>query len=103
MPYGESSYNSYRFPIKSVEYAAANVPILATGTVSHHQILDSSIALFYDQSNPLDFVLKLEELLKNPNQILVLRDAAKAWASNYTYYNRVKLASEALRNLGKMV
>jgi glycosyltransferase involved in cell wall biosynthesis len=103
MPYGESSYNSYRFPIKSVEYAAANLPILATDTVSHHQILDSSIALFYDQSNPLDFVLKLEELLKNPNQILVLREAAKAWATNYTYHNRVKLASEALQNLGKMV
>ncbi len=103
IPCGESSYNKYRFPIKSVEYAAAGVPILATGTVSHHQILDSSIALFYDQSNPLDFVLKLEELLKNPSQILVLRATAMAWASNYTYYNRAKLASEALRNLGKLV
>ena len=102
MPYKESTYNSYRFPIKSVEYAAANVPILATSTVSHRQILNPAIAVFYDQSNPLDFVLKLEELLKHPKQIQVLREGATAWASNYTYYNRVKLASEALRNLERM-
>jgi glycosyltransferase involved in cell wall biosynthesis len=103
MPYNESNYNSYRFPIKSVEYAAANVAILATSTVSHLQILNPSVAVFYDPSNPLDFVLKLEDLLKHPKLIQVLREGAMAWASNYTYYNRVKVASEALQNLGIMV
>jgi len=101
MPYKESAYNRYRFPIKSVEYAAAGLPILATSTASHQQILNPSIAVFYDQADTHDFVMKLDDLLHNQERILNLRKSAAEWASNFTYYNRVMLASKALRNLEK--
>jgi len=101
MPYKESGYNRYRFPIKSVEYAAAGLPILATNTASHQQILNPSIAVFYDQVDPHDFVRKLDDLLANEERILNLRKSAADWASNFTYYNRVKQASKAVRNLEK--
>jgi glycosyltransferase involved in cell wall biosynthesis len=99
MPYIESAYNSYRFPIKSVEYAAAQLPILATNTASHQQILNSSIAVFYDQVNPHDFVVQLDCLLKHKESVLNLKESAAVWASNFTYYNRVRQASQALQKL----
>lgn len=99
MPYKESAYNRYRFPIKSIEYAAAGLPIIATNTSSHQQILNPSIAVFYDQVNPHDFVRQLEDLLNHEDRILSLRKSAADWASNFTYYNRVYQASRALQNL----
>jgi glycosyltransferase involved in cell wall biosynthesis len=99
IPYPESTYNSYRFPIKSVEYAASQIPIIATTTTSNLHILNPRISLFYDPNTPLDFVLKLEDILNNPSRIVALRQNALTWATSHTYQNRVLVASDAIRHL----
>jgi glycosyltransferase involved in cell wall biosynthesis len=83
--YPETKYFFDSFPIKIVEYAARGVPILASSTSAHRNILgnfnaDSSISLI----NAIIY-------LKNNNVLLnSLSKSAQHWVRNFTFQNRAK-------------
>jgi glycosyltransferase involved in cell wall biosynthesis len=96
LPYPESSINFYRFPIKSLEYAASGIPILCSDTSSHRTIFGASEVFFYDTTNPLSLREKIYEIFKDPSERK--RRSAKAiyLAKEHTYAKRAKTLIDAV-------
>jgi glycosyltransferase involved in cell wall biosynthesis len=90
LPYLESTYNNERFPIKSLEYAAAELSILASETEGHVSLIGPKNAFFYKPGEVNSFESQVTELVKN----LALRAEkvanAKIWAENFTYRKRIQ-------------
>ncbi|MCC6563815.1 glycosyltransferase, partial [Candidatus Uhrbacteria bacterium] len=53
---------SYTSPLKLFEYLAAGLPILVSDVPSSREILDESVATFFQADDAEDFLKKLEEL-----------------------------------------
>lgn len=90
LPYPESTYNNERFPIKSLEYAASELAIIASRIESHIEILGSEKAYFYEPEVPASFESAISEIFSD----LALRKEkignAKNWSEGFTYEMRIK-------------
>jgi glycosyltransferase involved in cell wall biosynthesis len=90
LPYGHSIYNSERFPIKLLEYSAAGLPIIATDTPSHRELLSGEFTFFYSKDNPDELanaIVKLREISRETNE---MSESARRFASQFTYDERAK-------------
>jgi glycosyltransferase involved in cell wall biosynthesis len=90
LPYGESAYNSERFPIKVLEYAAAGLPIIATGTLGHRELLDEEFTRFYSKNNHDDLADAIVYVGNRVKQSKQMSEAARQFASKFTYDERVR-------------
>lgn len=88
IPYQESLYHNYRFPIKVVEYAASGLSIVASDTFAHRSILNCKIAHFVDFSKPESVRKVLLEIRKHYYDEGKRRSLARKWAIQYSYENR---------------
>ena len=90
LPYLESTYNNERFPIKSLEYAAAELSILVSETDAHSSLIGAKNAYFYKPGEVNSFEAQVSNLVEN----LPLRNEkianAKVWAESFTYQKRVQ-------------
>jgi glycosyltransferase involved in cell wall biosynthesis len=91
IPYPESRYHDYRFPIKAVEYAASSLSIIASDTPSHRSILSEDFAHFVDFDNSANLREKLLELQSNIEREQERRIQARKWSEKYSYLERAKL------------
>jgi hypothetical protein len=89
IPYPESKYNSNRFPIKSVEYAALGITILATRTKAHVGLLSEDFTYFYDSETLTSLASSLSNISANIKEAHVKRLKARAWAETHSYPARV--------------
>ena len=90
IPYPESLYNSERFPLKILEYAAVGLPIIASDTKSHRNLLNDSFAIFYQKGNYLELSTLILNIMHNPSKYSLMSKNARAFSSNFTYDERVR-------------
>ena len=94
--YPESQSNAHVFPIKTVEYAAAGLAIIASDTKNHRSILDENSCLFFDGMSPESLSSSVIKLATNETLRISLASGARLWVSAYTYTNRFKNIDEML-------
>ena len=90
VPYPETTYNSRRFPIKLVEYAARGILILASDTLAHREILTEDIAYFYPQQSEFGLEAALNLINSDIDEANRKIKNAHLWAQRFTYGSRVK-------------
>ena len=90
LPYPISIYNNERFPIKSLEYAAAELTILASEIDSHLEIIGRDNAYFYSPGEASSFESQVESFINDPASRFEKIARAKAWAERFTYEKRIK-------------
>jgi hypothetical protein len=90
LPYLESTYNNERFPIKSLEYAASELSILASETEGHLSLIGPKNAFFYKPGEVNSFESQVTELAKNLALKAEKIANAKIWAENFTYSKRIQ-------------
>ncbi len=90
IPYPESKYNSERFPIKILEYAAMGLPMIASNTKSHRSILSESFAVFYEKGDVLSLSNLILTLSSNPKKYESMSKNARSFALKFTYNERVR-------------
>ncbi len=94
LPYPENKYHAERFPIKSLEYAASGLAILASRTRAHVQIIGEDNAWFYDPTDPESISLQVELMLDNPGTREKKLKQAQEWARRYTYEGRITVVQD---------
>jgi glycosyltransferase involved in cell wall biosynthesis len=98
LPYPENKYHAERFPIKSLEYAASGLAILASETRSHIQVIGEGYAWFYDPTASESMSLQVESMLSDPESRKHKLKQAQKWASNYTYESRISVVQDFFSN-----
>lgn len=91
LPYPENKYHAERFPIKSLEYAASGLAILATETQAHMQVIGKDYAWFYRPSEPESMSGQVESILKHSESTENKLQQAQKWARGYTYEDRIRV------------
>jgi glycosyltransferase involved in cell wall biosynthesis len=90
LPYGNSTYNSERFPIKLLEYAAAGLPIIATDTPIHRELMSGEFTQFYSKDNPEDLAEAIVKLKEKSKDRMRMFESARQFASQFTYDKRAE-------------
>jgi glycosyltransferase involved in cell wall biosynthesis len=93
IPYPKNKYNEERFPIKSLEYAAAGLAILASNIESHIRIIGSECSWFYDPSQEGSFDLQIDMILSNQYERDRKVKNAQVWAEDYSYEKRIQVVT----------
>lgn len=91
LPYPENKYHAERFPIKSLEYAASGLAILATETRAHTQVIGEDYAWFYKPSDPESMFKEVESILNQSESRENKLKQAQKWARGYTYEGRISV------------
>ena len=90
VPYFENDYNSARFPIKIVEYAAMGKILLLSNTSGHRNLVTESEAFFYELKNTQSLCMQLKLIIENEKLVLSKRKIAQCWALTFTYDERIE-------------
>lgn len=90
VPYPDNAYHRYRFPIKILEYAAANLSILASDTLAHRKILSDGIAHFFKIDDGESLAKCLDRILHSGEKEKKRTAKAQKWAMAFTYEERAK-------------
>lgn len=90
LPYPESTYNNERFPLKSLEYAASELVVMASDIDSHVNLIGRGNAYFYTPGKLNSFESQVVELAKNPTLRVQKIANAKSWAEQFTYEKRIQ-------------
>ncbi len=90
LPYPEGKYFENRFPLKALEYAALNRPILVSNTIAHRNIFSDSEVWFYEPNNCQSLRTEIIKILNNPELARKKSTLALKKAKNFSYFNRVK-------------
>ena len=88
--YPEKKYFIDSFPIKIVEYAARHVPIIASNTTAHKNILGSNKALFFDYGSAESLANCIIQLLTDSNKRESIALNSFYWVKQHTYQKRVE-------------
>lgn len=91
LPYPENKYHAERFPIKSLEYAASGLAILATKTRAHVQVIGADYAWFYKPSDAESMSRQVESILNHSESRENRLKQAQKWAHGYTYEGRITI------------
>ena len=92
LPYMDSQYNSMRFPIKLLEYAASSTHIIASDTPAHRALISESQATFYRPEVEGSLAAAISYVRTNEEEVSQKILKAYEWAGNFTYENRVRQA-----------
>jgi glycosyltransferase involved in cell wall biosynthesis len=90
LPYPSSSYNNERFPIKSLEYAASGLVILASDIDAHLAIIGQENAYFYTPGEQNSFESRVVEIIENSVLRSMKTANAQNWAEGFTYEKRIQ-------------
>jgi glycosyltransferase involved in cell wall biosynthesis len=90
LPYPEGKYFENRFPLKALEYASLNRPILVSDTISHRNIFCDSEVWFYDPNDCQSLKTEILKILNNPKSAQEKSKLALRKAKKFSYINRVK-------------
>jgi glycosyltransferase involved in cell wall biosynthesis len=93
LPYPKNKYNEERFPIKSLEYAAAGLAILASNIESHLRIIGSECSWFYDPSQDGSFNSQIDMILTDQNERNRKIKNAQVWAEDFSYERRIQVVT----------
>lgn len=96
IPYEWNEYNSHRFPIKMVEYAAAGLWILADAAFADGLGLSEKMVIRYKTGNPQDLADKMESLCIKISSSPVRNEFAINFAKDRTYSRRAELIATEL-------
>jgi glycosyltransferase involved in cell wall biosynthesis len=95
----DSQYNSMRFPIKILEYAASSTHLLVSDIPAHRALLDDSLATFYNPEIRGSLAESIAYVRNNEAEVEKKISAAYEWASQFTYESRVEQALECISEL----
>lgn len=98
IPYRWNEYNSHRYPIKLVEYAASGLWILSDSEFAEGLKLDEKLAKRYKSGDPKDFAVQLFCLFQQISSTKLRNLHAIEFAENHTYSIR---ASNIIKNLSQ--
>jgi len=98
LPYPNSKYNNERFPLKSLEYAALELPILASAINSHLELIGTDKCWLYKPGDSDSFSAAVSSIMTSPSLASSKISNAKSWAYEYTYEKRVISALSAFPN-----
>jgi glycosyltransferase involved in cell wall biosynthesis len=90
LPYPRSKYNNERFPIKSLEYAASELTIMASRIESHTELLGEASAYFYEPGVQNSFESVLSQIFSDETLRNEKLDNARIWSEGYTYEKRIQ-------------
>lgn len=97
LSYFDNDYFKNTFPIKAVEYAALKIPILASSTEAHHDILPEKCAYFFDMSEAnYNLSESLGTLLEDSINVNKTVHAAFKWVEKFSYRQRSERVMESL-------
>ena len=99
VPYASSSYNDFRFPIKIVEYAAAECALLLSNTANLRLIVGNAGTYFELQSQE-SFHASLVELTEGAASLRSAQKRARIWAQEFTYEKRIETVLDKFKNGG---
>jgi glycosyltransferase involved in cell wall biosynthesis len=91
IPYPSNEYHDARFPIKTLEYAAAGVPMLVSDVPSTRYLLNPNLAIFFTLDDPESFERGVLELLRNSSLSQEISRDAQQWARDQTYHSRAQI------------
>jgi glycosyltransferase involved in cell wall biosynthesis len=94
--YPDSKYYVDSFPIKIVEYAARGIPIIASNTRAHRNIIGYNKALYFDLNEKNNLAKSINYLLIDDMLRTSISNNLLEWVKEYTYQSR---ASKALSNV----
>jgi glycosyltransferase involved in cell wall biosynthesis len=86
--YPDTKYFEDSFPIKIIEYAARQIPIIASDTVSHRYLLGGR-AIFFDLQSEYSLAKSILNLKSNVSLMQSISIENFEWAKDFTYENRV--------------
>jgi glycosyltransferase involved in cell wall biosynthesis len=99
LPYMDSQYNSMRFPIKVLEYAASGTHIIASDIPAHRALLTDSLATFYKPDLKGSLADAISYVRHNKEDVSQKIQNAYEWAGGFTYENRVRQALNCISDL----
>jgi glycosyltransferase involved in cell wall biosynthesis len=99
LPYMDSQYNSMRFPIKVLEYAASGTHIIASDIPVHRALLTDSLATFYKPDLRGSLADAISYVRHNEEDVSQKIQNAYEWAGGFTYENRVRQALNCISDL----
>ena len=97
LPYPESVYNSERFPLKLLEYAAIGLPIIASDTTVHRNLIDETFGLFYKKGSPDQLSDAILKIRKNSAMYAEMSSRARQFSLSYTYDERARKVISLLK------
>jgi glycosyltransferase involved in cell wall biosynthesis len=90
LPYPANQYNNERFPIKSLEYAASELLILASRIDAHTEIVGDENAFFYEPGVINSFESVLAQIVSQPDLRRQKLKSAMNWSQSHTYERRIQ-------------
>jgi len=96
IPYEWNAYNSHRFPIKLVEYAAAGLWIVSDGRFAEGLGLSERLVRKYDTGNSRDFAEKVQSLCTQITLNPIRNEYAIEFARERTYSKRAELITREI-------
>lgn len=102
LPYQWTEYNSHRFPIKLVEYAAAGLWILTDSTFADGLGLDDNLVTRYNTGDEQDLANKIQFLANQIALKPVRNRHGIGFASERTYLKRAELVANGMRRCGNI-
>jgi glycosyltransferase involved in cell wall biosynthesis len=90
LPYPESDYNSERFPLKLLEYSAVGLPIIASDTKAHRQLLNESFTTFYNKGDSHALAVGILRIEKDIERISCMSENAREFSRKFTYDERAR-------------
>jgi glycosyltransferase involved in cell wall biosynthesis len=101
LPYGESKYNAERFPIKLLEYSAAGLPIIATDTLVHRDLLNQEFTQFYSKDDPNKLAEAITKIKIKSEESQAMSESARKFAKKFTYDERVRKLLALIESVDK--
>lgn len=90
LPYPKGDYFDARFPLKALEYAALERPIVASDTPSHRNIFQENEVFYFKLGFSETFFKAILEAATNRELVSRKVKMASAKAKEYSYGNRVR-------------
>jgi glycosyltransferase involved in cell wall biosynthesis len=98
LPYPKGDFFEARFPLKALEYAALQRPIVASDTTSHRNIFREDEVFYFNLNSKESFHKALIEAARNRDLASSKVELAYAKARDYSYTNRVRIIVQHIRN-----
>jgi glycosyltransferase involved in cell wall biosynthesis len=98
LPYPKGDYFNDRFPLKALEYAALQRPIVASDTPSHRNIFGEDEVFYFNLESKENFHKALMDAVNNRELSSWKIALAYAKAQSYTYTNRVRKIVQRINN-----
>jgi glycosyltransferase involved in cell wall biosynthesis len=89
--YSDEKYFHDSFPIKIVEYAAARLCIVASNTISHRNILNNDLCVYFESGSIDSLENSVVKLILDQKRQHYISKNIFLWVQGLTYENRVKL------------